>query len=490
MLMPFWINRLSPQVVSWGESLFIQNGINIINPIDVSQLRVAGAELRDALLPVPMVYVSTDITDNISIEGFYQFYWEQTEVEASGTFFSSNDYIGPGGSTIMLGFGLPPVSDNPLTAVGTNPPLGAWAQRSNDNKASNMGQGGLAMRFFAPFLNDSEFGLYWIHYHSRLPLLSGVTGNAPPDDYVAQVLLFSLPEQLNLDFTILDKTWDYASTAKVIREYPEDIDVLGVSFNTSFDPLGISLQGEFSWRPNQPLQMDDAEVLFAAFSPMDPKIQQLAAWKTFFADPGAGFPAVSTDPVFGNSQVAKLYGPYGFNEYIRGWIRKDVIQPQMTFFKVFGPMLGMDQLVVLGEVGMTYVIDMESKDKLRYEGPATYTFGNPYFKNVFPDVEIQEDGFADAFSMGYRIATRATFNNAIGPVTLMPAGAFYHDVEGTSPTPILNFVEGRKSVSISLTADYLSKIKGKIAYTNYFGGEQFNQIRDRDFVSLAMSYSF
>ena len=41
--------RIGDQVLSWGESTFIQNGINIINPFDVSALRVPGAELKEAL---------------------------------------------------------------------------------------------------------------------------------------------------------------------------------------------------------------------------------------------------------------------------------------------------------------------------------------------------------------------------------------------------------------------------------------------------------
>ncbi len=35
--------RLGRQVVSWGESTFIQNGINAINPVDVTALRRPGA---------------------------------------------------------------------------------------------------------------------------------------------------------------------------------------------------------------------------------------------------------------------------------------------------------------------------------------------------------------------------------------------------------------------------------------------------------------
>src|SRR5690606_7387839 len=46
--------RLGKQVVSWGESTFIQGGINSINPADVSALRRPGAELKEAFIPVNM----------------------------------------------------------------------------------------------------------------------------------------------------------------------------------------------------------------------------------------------------------------------------------------------------------------------------------------------------------------------------------------------------------------------------------------------------
>ena len=44
--------RAGRQVVNWGESTFIQGGINnAINHFDVSALRVPGSELREAYLP-------------------------------------------------------------------------------------------------------------------------------------------------------------------------------------------------------------------------------------------------------------------------------------------------------------------------------------------------------------------------------------------------------------------------------------------------------
>ncbi len=73
--------RVGDQVLSWGESTFIQNGINIINPFDVSKLRVPGAELKEGLVPVGMVSASISPTDYLTFEGFYQYDWEKVEID-------------------------------------------------------------------------------------------------------------------------------------------------------------------------------------------------------------------------------------------------------------------------------------------------------------------------------------------------------------------------------------------------------------------------
>ena len=39
--------RVGNQVVSWGESTFIQHGINSTNPVDVSRAQAPGAELKE-----------------------------------------------------------------------------------------------------------------------------------------------------------------------------------------------------------------------------------------------------------------------------------------------------------------------------------------------------------------------------------------------------------------------------------------------------------
>ena len=60
--------RLGKQVVSWGESTFIQGGINAVNPVDVAAFRRPGSEVKEGLIPVNMFYVSQSLTDNLSAD--------------------------------------------------------------------------------------------------------------------------------------------------------------------------------------------------------------------------------------------------------------------------------------------------------------------------------------------------------------------------------------------------------------------------------------
>ena len=80
--------RVGDQVLSWGESTFIQNGINVINPFDVSKLRVPGAELKEGLVPVGMVSASVSPNEYLSFEGFYQYDWEKVEIDPPGSYWS------------------------------------------------------------------------------------------------------------------------------------------------------------------------------------------------------------------------------------------------------------------------------------------------------------------------------------------------------------------------------------------------------------------
>jgi uncharacterized protein DUF1302 len=433
--------RFGNQVISWGESTFIQNGINVINPVDVTQLRVPGAELRQALVPVPAVDMSLGLTDRLSIEAFYQFIEVSTELEPHGTYFSTDDVVSPGGRFLLLGFGEVP--DSPVPPPGTGAPVGVAVPNGGDHTARNGEQWGVAIRYFEPMLWATEFGFYYEHYNSRLPLFSTQTGTL-------QGLLAG----------------DYARSARYFREFPNDSELIGASFSNELGSTGIAVQGEVSWHIRQPLQLDDVEIVYATLTPL-----------------------AAVSPL-GAALQQNQVGSFGFDEYVRGYRRKDYLQPQMTLTKLLGPTLGADQLLLLAEMGGTLVMGLEDEDKLRYEGPGTYTSGNPFFTQAGIQPSTTTDGFADARSWGYRLVVRPTFLRALGAVNLEPTFAFQHDVQGTTPSPIISFISGRKAATVALKGIYLEKTSAEVGYTNFFGGDTFNLLNDRDFVSISLSYSF
>ena len=98
--------RVGRQVLNWGESTFFPGGISIISHFDVSRLRTPGAELREALIPQDLAWLSLGTSENTSLELFYQFEWDDTKPDPTGSAFSTNDFAVADGEKVMLGFGI------------------------------------------------------------------------------------------------------------------------------------------------------------------------------------------------------------------------------------------------------------------------------------------------------------------------------------------------------------------------------------------------
>ncbi|HSN68434.1 MAG TPA: DUF1302 domain-containing protein [Thermoanaerobaculia bacterium] len=475
--------RAGRQVLNWGESTFTQGGLNSINPVDVATLRVPGSELREAYRPSGLVWGSLDFTENVSAEAFYQYQWEETVIDPSGTYFSTADFAGLGNEYVFLAFGSASDVQNPFYAAPNlgRPFLGV--PHGTDRDPSDDGQYGVALRLFTEALGGAEFGLYFVNYHSRLPLVNALTGTiqgaggAAAAGQAAALRVYSrfgVPPGTN---PVVDATAQaagqaagtdaYASTARYFFSYPEDIQMYGLSWNTQLGATGIALQGEISHQQDKPFLVDDVELLLAALAPISAALQQ-------------------TNQVF--------HGNPGFSSEIPGYRRLDATQFQFTVTKAFGPMLGADQGVLVFEPAFTSISGMPSKDELRFEAPGTYTSGNPihagpggaHAGKAFEPAEA----FADPESWGYQLAGRLDFNNAIGPINLLPRFAWQHDVEGNTPGPGGNFVEGRRALTAGVAAQYLSAWELDLSYTNYDGAGRYNLISDRDFVAAVVKYSF
>ena len=445
--------RVGRQVVSWGESTFIGNSINSINPLDAAAFRRPGAEIKEGLIPVNMLYVSQGITDRLSMEAFYQIEWDQTIADNCGTFFATADVVADGcnnnyhfGSTAAL---LPVSFLMPGVQLDEE---GIVLPRGGDRDARDSGQWGLALRWMG---DAAEYGAYVMNYHSRTPNVSY--------QYADQASIITGLQNASISPALAAPS--LIGKSNYFLEYPEDIRLYGLSFSTSL-PTGTAWQGEISYRPNAPVQINGTDLT-----------GQLAT--NVIAAVAGGFPAAlalaETD--------------------IKGYNRKEITQIQTTFTHFFDQVMGAGRLALVGEIGVMRIGGLESQDKVRYGRDSIY--GSPYISNggKAPMTPASDnalsaqmygyDGFATSTSWGYRARAIWDYSNVFAGVNLSPSITWSHDVDGYGPV----FNEGAKAVSLGLDATYRNTYTASLSYTDFFGGD-YNVLEDRDFIALSFGVNF
>jgi len=87
------------QVINWGEGVFYRGGVNTINPVDAAKFHLPGSELKEVLMPLEALSFNLGLTENLSLETYYQWTWEETRLDPVGTFFSGTDLFADGGNT-------------------------------------------------------------------------------------------------------------------------------------------------------------------------------------------------------------------------------------------------------------------------------------------------------------------------------------------------------------------------------------------------------
>lgn len=485
--------RLGKQVVSWGESTFIMNSINSINPIDVSAFRRPGAELKEGLIPVNMFFVSQNLTDQLSMEAFYQLSWKQTVVDNCGTFFSSADVAADGCNDnynilnkFLTNQGLAQIAPATLAAAGISyTKEGLMLPRGKDNKAKDDGQFGMALRWLG---DNTEYGAYFMNYHSRTPFLSmqnadaaGILGSAG----LGGTFLATPAGQLLYNQAIaqgatvpaaqgavggLGVAAGLVGNGRYFMDYPEDIRLYGLSFSTTL-PTGTAWQGEISYRPNMPVQINTQDMTLKLAQGIGASLSAAAA-AAAAGNPGAA----------GAAQAAALAQGGRFH---RGYDRKEVTQIQTTFTHFFDQVLGASRATVVGEVGLTHVGGLGDT---RYGRDAIY--GSP--TSIIPDSPTSAQangwhGFVTKNSWGYRVRGILDYSDVFAGINLHPNMAFSHDVDGYGPNGQFN--EGAKAISFGLDADYQNTYTAALSYTNFFDG-RYNTLTDRDFVSMSVGVNF
>ena len=520
------------QSVRWGESTLIAlNSINEINPPNSAFLHMPGVQINQIFQPVPLGLLSFDIADGLSMDLLYQFGWKPVQPDASGSFFSTSDIAG-GGQYAMISVGAFPEDPNqqatpakpslasPTSILGliSSTSFSTRVLPDNYGTPKHSGQYGAKLGYNATWLNGgTELGFYYLNYHSRLPYASAFAANDSCARYSANAAAAmvdchgfngSITAQLQQQFGLVGLAPLEPApidTVKVFLDYPENIHMLGVSFNTNIGSWAIS--GEYAYRPNLPLQVQISDVVFAALQPALPQKDQDLSSFTAPLGLSLPLPQALTLPGADNAFPAYLTRYRGItkvqaNQRIPGYERFKVGQIDITGIKAFSSNpFGADQIILILEAGAMQIYNLPSLDQLQIEAGVAYDThhspgadgtgtpdGKPDTRHINPTQ--QTEGFATRFSWGLRSITLMEYNDVVFGWSFKPQIILLHDMSGISPSPNQNFIAGRSQAIVGTDINFSQNLSGHLQYEWYWGGGRNNSLSDRDNIAISVGYSF
>lgn len=565
--------KLGRQQVNWGESTIeFFDSLNIANPTDLHNLfRLGGNGLDDFYQPVNMLSFSTGLFEGASISAFYQLEFQPIIVPAAGTFYSpinvgtNND----GPDFLTTGFGQLPHDedalgyqlDSPLTAI-TN--TSSRIPRLRDREPGWENQFGIQFKYYAEWLNNgTDIGLYFANYHSRLPIASfySTSRSCAKDATTSAQLLTDCPnwpifaataDPLNLapSPAFPDSNSDALAldSATAVLEYPKNIQMFGISANTSFGDIAV--QGEIAYRPDQPLQVALVDLVFAAYGPTLTNCH--LAPGCLGSNGGSGVMPDGTVGAYGSSD---FQGPLGLyrdtldavvgalpgsgrsfpsfiipyrggvigdnpgNSYIRGWEEFETYTFDLGLTYVEGntnfgaKLLRADQIIWLLELGGVWVPDLPDLDRLQLEAPGieyhasagadgTGADGSRQACSTNVACVVGPDGlrfnphqqdrglYPDDISMGMSLVSQIRYESVLPGISIGPQIIFKYDFYKTTPGLASNYIEGRIIWDTGIEVRYKSNLSFNFGYRTVAGGGIANNLGDRDEARAYLKYAF
>ncbi len=457
--------RLGRHVVNWGESQFIA-GVNQYGAFDIQAARRPGAQIKEIMLPTNQLSVSVSPAAGVSVDAFYQLEWRKHLFDVCGTYFSQVNVINCRKDFAQI---FPPnlgpltFSDAQIMNNGiTFPPLGLanrngvidWAP---DIEAKDGGQYGISGRYFSKPL-DTEFGLYYVNYHSRAPALSVVKGL--PTTHPNSVWNGTVPALRN------------AAVTAVLDYGAEDIRVTGLSASTQ---LGVwSVGGEVSHHKGIALQLNAPDMLQAI--------------------------------AFASGPLAARYAATPNGTVFTGYDRKDKTQAQIYAVRIVPNLLGAESLFVVLEAAVQKWRGIEDHATgVRYGRnfvfrAADWNLGGAgqiacTASNSAPTSVLRESneycgtgGFYTKNAWGYRMLLELSYPAVFAGINLKPRLFFGHDVSGYSGDA--TFIKDRMTASVGLRAEYTQRYYADLSYTKYNRSATYDSLHDRDFASVVVGINF
>lgn len=283
----------------------------------------------------------------------------------------------------------------------------------------------------------------------------------------------------------------YSQDLDLYLEHPE-VETYGMSFNTVIAGWGV--QGDFTYRPDAPLQIDTDVLTIAGL------FQQCAA----IGASGVEYAYMGLENYNHEFLGSETGGCTPTSQTLRGYVEHDVITWDIGTTATFtrsNPViaaLGADIGILLTEFQGLTVDGAEDRAT-----PATTlskvplsnmcTSGSDLALNSVLNIDTRAPKTCRPTddSMGMVLLARATWNNVLGtPISLSPTVVARRGLDGFSPSPLGSWKEGVGSVAYSVGFDYLGQLSGSVNYVTYQGSSLYTKNADREHLSVNLSYAF
>ncbi|MGC6534223.1 MAG: DUF1302 family protein [Parvibaculales bacterium] len=284
----------------------------------------------------------------------------------------------------------------------------------------------------------------------------------------------------------------YTQDLDLYLEHPE-VETYGFSFNTVLAGWGV--QGDFTFRPDAPLQIDTDVLTIAGL------FQQCAA----IGASGVEYAYMGLENYNHEFLGSETGGCTPTKQTLKGYVEHDVITWDIGTTATFtrsNPIIsaiGADIGILLTEFQGLMVDGAEDRatpttNLMKVPLSNACTSGSDLALNSVLSIDQRPiDGTCRPTdnSMGMVLLGRATWNNVLGtPIALSPTVVYRTGLSGISPSPLGSWKEDVGSTALSLGFDYLGSLSGSLSYVTYQGEDLFTKNGDREHMSVSVSYAF
>jgi hypothetical protein len=418
--------RAGDILVPWGLPTMIPGGFAFaMNAVDYAALNRPGVQPEEIFAPTPGTWARIGLFGHATLEGFGLFQGPKSTLAGCGTLFSGADWMAPGCNGVVFGAGL---SDPAALAAGTV----VSRAPTPDNHDAQFGIGG---SYLAESIG-TKFGLYYSHVDNPLPTAATITSvrTAAP---------------LFIPFG--------AGNPQYFLRYADGVDAF--AFNFTMQHKTTTLYGEYTYKPNAPIQYNAADVLNALLSPVAP------------------------------SELRALYAAAAPGSVVNAFDRLQVGNLVVGERTVFPAVFGAKALVVGAEVGAKSVYDLPDPSVRRYGRIDVFGLGPVGGVCAGPAYQCSLNGYVSAFAWGYRLSSSLQYENVFMPgLNLTPTVGITHDVSGWSYDGVFN--QGRVLLNLKLRAEYNKKYFTEVVWNPALRVATYDSMSDRQIVAIATGMKF